>query len=77
MEVLKRKYNSPIMTDKIITCIECGQEFTFTVGEQDFYARNGLGEPEHCMICRGKYAAMKKDAARYGKQVSKIDQVRQ
>ena len=27
------------MQDKVITCKDCGQEFTFTVGEQEFYKK--------------------------------------
>ena len=28
--------------DKTIICKECGKEFTFTAGEQEFYAEKGL-----------------------------------
>ena len=35
------------MTDKIITCRDCGSEFVFSVGEQEFY-----NEPTRCMSCR-------------------------
>ena len=62
--------------DRTITCADCGQDFAFTAGEQEFYASKGLPEPEHCMICRGKYAAMQKDASKYGKDVRKIEEVR-
>ena len=27
--------------DKILVCKECGNEFTFTAGEQEFYAERG------------------------------------
>ncbi|WP_211135352.1 zinc-ribbon domain containing protein [Clostridium paraputrificum] len=30
------------MQDKVITCKDCGQEFTFTVGEQEFYKETRL-----------------------------------
>lgn len=62
--------------DKTITCTDCGQEFAFTAGEQEFYASKNLEDPQHCMICRGKYSAMAKDAGRYGKDVKKIGEVR-
>lgn len=40
-------------TDKIITCRECGKEFVFTAGEQEFYAEHGLdSEPVRCRGCR-------------------------
>lgn len=41
------------MTDKTIICKDCGQEFTFTVGEQEFYQLKGLqSEPQRCKSCR-------------------------
>ena len=30
------------MQDKVIVCKDCGQEFTFTVGEQEFYKEKGF-----------------------------------
>ena len=35
------------MQDKVITCKDCGQEFTFTVGEQAFE-----NDPVRCQACR-------------------------
>lgn len=41
------------MQDKIITCKDCGTEFTFTVGEQEFYAQKGFeNDPVRCKECR-------------------------
>ncbi|HEY78407.1 MAG TPA: zinc-binding protein [Dehalococcoidia bacterium] len=41
------------LKDKTLTCRDCGQEFTFTVGEQEFYASRGLlNEPRRCPECR-------------------------
>jgi CxxC-x17-CxxC domain-containing protein len=34
-----------VYTDRAITCADCGQEFTFTAGEQEFYAQRGFTEP--------------------------------
>ncbi|MGD8401707.1 MAG: zinc-ribbon domain containing protein [Bacillota bacterium] len=40
-------------TDKTLTCKECGQTFTFTAGEQEFYASKGFeNEPSRCQTCR-------------------------
>ena len=40
-------------TDKQITCRDCGRPFTFTAGEQEFYANKGLmNEPTRCSSCR-------------------------
>ena len=33
---------------------ECGEEFVFTAGEQEFYAEKGFtNEPQRCKACRG------------------------
>ncbi|MBQ4227065.1 MAG: zinc-ribbon domain containing protein [Clostridia bacterium] len=39
--------------DKTLTCRECGKEFVFTAGEQQFYAEKGFqNEPNRCPECR-------------------------
>jgi CxxC-x17-CxxC domain-containing protein len=38
--------------DATLTCRDCGQAFTFTSGEQDFYASRGYSEPSRCPDCR-------------------------
>ena len=39
--------------DKNLTCKECGNEFVFTAGEQEFYAERGfVNEPQRCKSCR-------------------------
>ena len=41
------------MTDKNITCRDCGSEFIFSVGEQEFYKEKGFdNEPTRCTYCR-------------------------
>jgi CxxC-x17-CxxC domain-containing protein len=41
------------LTDKYLTCVECGAAFVFGVGEQLFFARKGFAaEPRRCPICR-------------------------
>lgn len=40
-------------TDMTLTCRDCGREFTFTAGEQEFYASRGLmHQPARCPECR-------------------------
>jgi hypothetical protein len=40
--------------DKTLHCIDCGKEFAFTAGEQEFYAMKGFtNEPVRCKQCRG------------------------
>ncbi len=39
--------------DKNLTCRDCGREFVFTAGEQEFYASRGFqNEPSRCPECR-------------------------
>jgi len=41
------------LQDKTLVCRDCGQEFTFTAGEQEFYLSRGLeNEPTRCRECR-------------------------
>lgn len=51
-----------VYTDQTRTCRDCGQDFIWTAGEQEFFASRGLqNAPNRCPACR---AAMK--AARGG-----------
>ena len=44
--------------DKTLVCKECGQEFVFTAGEQEFYAEKGFqNEPARCKSCRDERKA--------------------
>ena len=39
--------------DKPLMCRECSREFTFTAGEQEFFAQKGFtNEPGRCPECR-------------------------
>lgn len=39
--------------DKTLQCKDCGSDFTFTAGEQEFYAEKGFqNEPARCRDCR-------------------------
>ncbi len=39
--------------DEKLICEECGCEFLFTVGEQEFYSEKGLtNKPKRCTECR-------------------------
>ena len=41
------------LEEKTLTCRDCGKEFAFTTGEQEFYHSHGLqNEPSHCPECR-------------------------
>ncbi len=39
--------------DKTLVCKDCGNDFLFTAGEQEFYAEKGFeNEPLRCPECR-------------------------
>jgi CxxC-x17-CxxC domain-containing protein len=39
--------------DRVLSCKDCGSEFVFTVGEQDFYRQKGFeNTPTRCKSCR-------------------------
>ena len=51
-----KKFSSEVKImyeDKTLICKECGEEFIFTAGEQEFYAEKGFeNEPQRCKACR-------------------------
>ena len=48
-----------VAEDKSMTCRDCGSEFTFTSGEQEFYTERGFSEPIRCKSCRDARKAQK------------------
>lgn len=51
--------------DKTLICKDCGQEFVFTAGEQEFYDSKGfVNEPQRCLDCRNN----RKQAIRAGRE---------
>ena len=59
-----------IMQDKVLTCSDCGQEFTFTAGEQEFYAQKGFSTPSRCSSCRAARKAAREGGSSYGSNYS-------
>ncbi len=52
--------------DKTLVCKDCGQEFVFSAGEQEFYASRGFeNEPQRCKSCRDA----RKAAGRAGREM--------
>ena len=47
--------------DKDLICKDCGQAFTFTAGEQEFFQERGFSEPIRCKTCRDSRKAQKSD----------------
>lgn len=53
------------MSDKTLTCRDCGQQFTFTAGEQAFYQERGFSEPQRCPTCRQARKAQRSASGGY------------
>lgn len=54
--------------DKIIVCQDCGEEFTFTVRDQEFYEEKGFtNEPKRCKACRDKKKAEKRNSQSFNR----------
>jgi len=52
--------------DKTLVCCDCGEEFVFTAGEQEFYKEKGFdNEPKRCKACRQKKKSARRDQNRY------------
>jgi hypothetical protein len=49
--------------DKELGCVDCGRNFSFSAGEQQYYEDRGLLWPKRCKSCR-----MKKKIAREQQQ---------
>lgn len=47
--------------DKELTCKDCGQNFTFTAGEQEFFQTRGFSDPVRCKSCRDVRKTQKAD----------------
>lgn len=50
------------MEDKKLTCKDCGKDFVFTVGEQNFYKEKGFeNDPVRCPDCRKAKKAQRRN----------------
>lgn len=53
--------------DRVLSCRDCGQAFTFTAGEQEFHASKGFeNEPSRCPDCRAARKAARGESGGYG-----------
>lgn len=51
-ESIKEALEGSAPQDILLKCWECGERFTFTVGEQQFYKQKGFVHPKRCEECR-------------------------
>ena len=50
---MEREPGMSTFTDKQLKCMECGQDFTYTVAEQELHQSLGYqNEPKRCTPCR-------------------------
>ncbi len=41
------------LQDRVLTCVDCKQEFTWSAGEQEYFREKGFtDEPKRCKTCR-------------------------
>ena len=56
---------------KILVCVECGEEFVFTVNAQEYFADRGYNEePKRCKHC---YMQHKRDKRATPVESSRVD----
>lgn len=54
-------------SDKTLTCRDCGQNFAFTAGEQEFFASRAFtNEPSRCPECRSERRRRQNDGVGRG-----------
>jgi CxxC-x17-CxxC domain-containing protein len=45
----------PGFQDRVLKCVDCGTDFVFTAGEQQFYHdKDFKNEPKRCKACKAK-----------------------
>ncbi len=49
-----------MLADKQIQCTACGEEFTFSAAEQEFYQQKGFQDPRKCKPCRDAAKAQRR-----------------
>jgi len=52
MDTAQRIDHTEEFENKTLTCRQCGKEFVFTSGEQEFYELKGFNPPSRCSECR-------------------------
>jgi len=49
-----------VYTDETLTCVDCNAQFTFSAGEQEFFAAKGFtNKPNRCPDCRAARKAQR------------------
>src|SRR5947209_8481102 len=53
-------------TDRMLACVQCGTEFTFSADDQEFHATRGYQDPKRCPRCRAERRTSVGGGAAYG-----------
>lgn len=58
--------------DRILICVDCKEEFAFTIGAQEYFAERGFtDEPKRCRTCFADYKQKEsKQRMNLGKRIS-------
>lgn len=49
-----KNYTNSNYQDRELKCVECNATFTFSAGEQDYFAQRAYRDPKRCRACRDK-----------------------
>ena len=61
-----------VSNDVTLQCRDCGRDFVFTAGEQEFYASRGFtNSPTRCPECRAAYKASGGSGRTYGERAQR------
>ena len=66
----------PVFEDRVLKCVDCGADFEFTAGEQQFYHEKDFkNEPKRCKICKSKRVSILSapQATGYSHQSSRVE----
>jgi CxxC-x17-CxxC domain-containing protein len=67
--IFPKKGGCFMFQDKTLTCRDCGQEFTFSAAEQEFFAEKGFtNDPGRCPDCRAARKRNNRFGGGYGRQ---------
>lgn len=51
-----------MMTERTLTCAQCGQDFAFSADDQQFHSERGYQDPKRCPACRAERRASRGDS---------------
>ena len=61
---------------KFLVCVECGEEFVFTVNAQEYFAGRGYTEdPKRCKHCHMKHKREKRSSHSDVIPIDNLDQI--